>query len=119
MTDGFAMPGSPVGMPDDVSIGSAFLGCREGVVKPEARDSVQASAVRVLEGALAAGPGATGLVVGRVQSGKTLSYEGVIALARDNDFAVIVVISGISNPLLAQGEGRLRKDLGKADEDGW
>lgn len=100
-------------------IGNTFTGFLEEVVDADARNAVRASAVGVLEGALAAGPGSTGLVVGRVQSGKTLSYEGVISLARDNGFSLVIVISGISNPLLTQGERRLKGDLGAADQDGW
>jgi len=99
--------------------GPAFTGFVNEVVAEDARESVQRSAVSVLEAALTHGPGSTGLVVGRVQSGKTLSYEAVISLARDNGFAIVVVITGISNPLLAQGTGRLRRDLSRADQDGW
>lgn len=102
-----------------VRIGSSFIGFKQKVLEEDARESVQSSAVGVLAGALEHGPGATGLVVGRVQSGKTLSYEGVIALARDNDFALVIVISGISNILLAQGEQRLKDDLGAADPTAW
>jgi len=100
-------------------MGPAFLGFLEKVVPEEARDAIRSSSVQVLQRALEAGPGATGLVVGRVQSGKTLSYEGVASLARDNGFGLVVVISGISNPLLAQGERRLRGDLSVAESDGW
>lgn len=100
-------------------VGDTFAGFLEQVVRPEARAAVRESAIDVLSGALKAGPGSTGLVVGRVQSGKTLSYEGVISLARDNQFAVVVVISGISNPLLAQGQRRLKQDLGRAAPSGW
>lgn len=103
----------------NVQEGSTFTGFINEVVRPEARDNVRASAIEVLQRSLRTGQSSTGLVVGRVQSGKTLSYEGVISLARDNGFAVVVVISGISNPLLAQGEGRLKRDLSKADSNGW
>jgi hypothetical protein len=102
-----------------LKVGETFTGFLQEVVSEDARETVRASALNVLEGALGAGPGSTGLVVGRVQSGKTLSYEGVISLARDNDFSLVVVISGISNPLLAQGERRLKGDLKSADPDGW
>src|SRR5947209_7877860 len=37
---------------------------------------------------------ATGLVVGYVQSGKTLSFTTVIALARDNGFPLVILIAG-------------------------
>ena len=53
----------------------------------------------------------TGLVVGYVQSGKTLSFETVAALARDNGFQIVIVVAGRSDPLLNQSTGRLRRDL--------
>lgn len=53
----------------------------------------------------------TGLVVGYVQSGKTMSYTTVAALARDNGYRMLIVIAGTSVPLLGQGSGRLRDDL--------
>ncbi|WP_181440219.1 Z1 domain-containing protein [Curtobacterium sp. MCLR17_039] len=59
------------------------------------------------------------LAVGQVQSGKTLSYEGLICLARDNGIPLVVVISGISNPLLEQGAGRLDEDLELAAPGAW
>lgn len=119
MSDGILTPEKQQAEAGHLIIGDTFTGFLEEVVDEDARDAVRASAIEVLEGALAYGPGSTGLVVGRVQSGKTLSYEGVIALARDNGFSLVIVISGISNPLLAQGERRLKGDLGSADKDGW
>ncbi len=53
----------------------------------------------------------TGLVVGYIQSGKTMSFEAVSALARDNGFQVVIVIAGTANPLLDQSTTRLRRDL--------
>jgi hypothetical protein len=53
----------------------------------------------------------TGLVVGYVQSGKTLSFTTVMALARDNGFQLVVVVAGISKPLLDQSTKRIRRDL--------
>lgn len=53
----------------------------------------------------------TGLVVGYVQSGKTMSFEATIALARDNGFQIVIVIAGTANNLLDQSGGRLRRDL--------
>ncbi len=52
-----------------------------------------------------------GLVIGYVQSGKTLSFTGVTALARDNGFQLVIVVAGISDPLLAQSTARIRADL--------
>jgi hypothetical protein len=61
---------------------------------------------------------ATGLVVGYVQSGKTLSFTTVIALARDNGFPIVVVVVGTSNPLLKQSTDRLMNDLKVEEFDG-
>ena len=52
-----------------------------------------------------------GLVVGYVQSGKTLSFTTVAALARDNGFQLVIVIAGTSIPLLNQSTKRLHDDL--------
>lgn len=62
----------------------------------------------------------TGLVVGYVQSGKTLSFETVIALARDNGYGMVIVLAGTKNNLLDQSEERLKKDFGIDDgDDNW
>jgi len=53
----------------------------------------------------------TGLVLGFVQSGKTLAFTTVAALARDNNYPLVIVITGSSNPLLNQSVGRLDVDL--------
>lgn len=59
----------------------------------------------------------TGLVVGYVQSGKTLSFETVIALARDNGYGVVIVLAGTRKNLRDQSEERLKRDLGIDDGD--
>lgn len=53
----------------------------------------------------------TGLMVGYIQSGKTLSFTTVAALARDNSYPLIVVIAGTSIPLSGQSVRRLKQDL--------
>ncbi len=53
----------------------------------------------------------TGLALGYVQSGKTLSFTCVAALASDNHFPLVIVITGISRPLFLQSVRRLRNDL--------
>lgn len=60
----------------------------------------------------------TGLVVGYVQSGKTLSFTTVMAMARDNGFRLVIVVAGTSNPLLNQSTKRLHKDLEVEDIEG-
>lgn len=53
----------------------------------------------------------TGLVVGFVQSGKTLSFTTLSALAHDNDYALIVLIAGTLENLKQQTLERLKIDL--------
>ncbi|GCE28128.1 hypothetical protein KDA_36120 [Dictyobacter alpinus] len=53
----------------------------------------------------------TGLVVGYVQSGKTMSFTTVSSLALDNRYQIIIVITGISAPLFRQSTQRLQQDL--------
>ncbi len=53
----------------------------------------------------------THLAVGYVQSGKTMSFTGVTALAKDNGYRVIIYLAGTKNNLLDQTSKRLRKDL--------
>lgn len=55
------------------------------------------------------------LAVGYVQSGKTLSFTTVTALARDNGFGIVIVLAGTTNNLKGQSEDRLVKDLGLED----
>ncbi len=88
------------------------------IVPQDSQDSMRDAAVSTLaKGIDPAGTDGqeTGLVVGYVQSGKTMSFESVAALARDNSFQFIIVVAGASNPLLDQSTGRLCRDLGLDD----
>lgn len=53
----------------------------------------------------------TGLVIGYVQSGKTLSFTTLTALARDNNYQIVILIAGTSVPLVNQSTDRLTRDL--------
>jgi len=53
----------------------------------------------------------TGLVIGYVQSGKTLSFTGLAALARDNRYRLIILLAGTTNNLVEQSYARLKDDL--------
>jgi len=53
----------------------------------------------------------TGLVIGYVQSGKTVSFTTVAALARDNGFKLVIICSGVNVNLYEQSRDRLRRDL--------
>lgn len=57
------------------------------------------------------------LVVGAVQSGKTLSFTALIAAARDNGFPFVVVLAGTKTNLRDQTYERLVRDLAM-DGDG-
>ncbi|MBU1692505.1 MAG: Z1 domain-containing protein [Verrucomicrobia bacterium] len=49
--------------------------------------------------------------MGYIQSGKTLSFTTVAALARDNSYPLVIVIAGTSVPLSGQSVRRLHHDL--------
>lgn len=53
----------------------------------------------------------TGLVLGYVQSGKTLSFTTLTAMARDNNYQLVIIIAGTSNNLVDQSYNRLQSDL--------
>lgn len=95
-------------------LGPETIDFLEEVVPQSSRDNVSDAAVSILAKGInptAATGWETGLVVGYVQSGKTMSFEAVATLARDNAFQIVIVVAGISNPLLDQSTGRLRRDL--------
>lgn len=53
----------------------------------------------------------TGIVIGYVQSGKTLSFTTLTALARDNNYQIVIVMAGVSTSLVNQSTQRLVNDL--------
>ena len=61
----------------------------------------------------------TGLVVGKVQSGKTLSFEAVTGLARDNGVPFVIVLAGISKILTNQTLSRIKKDFKYSEKKDW
>lgn len=81
----------------------------------EARQRTARQAVGVLERcnppAVSGASPRTGLVVGHVQSGKTLSFTTLIALARDNGFPLVVLFAGTRENLHMQTARRLAHDL--------
>jgi len=85
----------------------ALSGPSMDVVLKEATDIL----AHCIPPAAASGSGSV-LAVGYVQSGKTLSFTTVSALARDNGFGIVIVLAGTTNNLKDQSEERLEKDLG-------
>lgn len=56
-----------------------------------------------------------GLVVGRVQSGKTRNYVGLMLKAVDEGWNVIIVLTSANTALADQTKGRINKDFEKAN----
>jgi hypothetical protein len=103
--------------------GNEFIGYI-GPKSPEIADRLRKDCARILAGGGDPhGPNnKVGLVIGKVQSGKTSSFTGVAALAADSGYRVIVVIAGTTQLLVNQTAARLRKDLrldGPASWERW
>lgn len=58
-----------------------------------------------------------GLIIGDVQSGKTANYVGLMNLAIDVKYKVIIVLTGTTNTLREQTQIRIEEGLGKANLD--
>lgn len=86
------------------------------------RDLIRTQAVAVAGHLLPpAGAGVatrTGLVAGYVQSGKTMSFTSVIALAHDNGVPMVILFSGTKKPLHRQTHTRLQRELRSTRDNG-
>jgi hypothetical protein len=60
-----------------------------------------------------------GMVVGRVQSGKTAHFTGVIARAADKGYNFIIVLSGMYNNLRNQTQCRMDRELTGELQEGY
>ena len=92
-----------------------------GEAPPESRGTIREEAVETLSKCVSPNkPNGTqtGIVVGHIQSGKTLSYTTVSALAHDNGFRLVIVFAGMTTDLLNQTTERLRSDLSQGPLDG-
>lgn len=58
----------------------------------------------------------TGIIIGKVQSGKTSNFISLIAMAFDNGYNISIVLGGNKNILLEQNKQRI-KDSFKVDPD--
>ena len=61
----------------------------------------------------------TGLVIGQVQSGKTLSFTTLAALAHDNGYRGVVLLAGTKTNLRDQNTDRLISDLNADESPAW
>lgn len=87
---------------------------RKGIDIPEnQKDILVEESLKVIKAAGPSSPGRqnVGLVVGYVQSGKTMSLTCVSSLARDNGYGHIIILCGVTNELFAQNMKRVEDDL--------
>ena len=84
-------------------------------VDPEGVDTIEREAIEVLSHCsnptIDKVQSSTSLVVGYVQSGKTMSFTTLSALASDNGYRIIIYFAGIKDNLVEQTSERLREDL--------
>lgn len=80
-------------------------------MSPEAIDSVFSNAVRILSHCpnpnIQEELTETGVVIGKVQSGKTSNFISVLALAFDNGYDIAIVLGGNTLDLLKQNASRI------------
>jgi len=86
----------------------------ERKMSAESVDSVDQATTRIVS--QLGSPGSSrfrkqGLVVGRVQSGKTMNFMGLLAKAGDAGYRIIIVLAGTTNTLRYQTQDRLQRDL--------
>jgi hypothetical protein len=97
------------------SVGQETLVLLDRLKFPEKdRETLKSEAVAVLAQCvppMASEGKETGLIIGYVQSGKTTSFTTVTALARDNGYRLVIVITGITRNLFGQSKERIEEDL--------
>jgi hypothetical protein len=86
---------------------------RQNNLADEAKDTLIDEAIKILSHCIFPGTNdnITNIAIGYVQSGKTLSFTTLSALAADNGFRVIIYFTGTKNNLQEQTFSRLEKDL--------
>jgi hypothetical protein len=92
---------------------SAFINKKDDQGKPVYNSQARNCIVETIEGLLTktTTPDNPGMLLGKIQSGKTRTFLGVIALAFDNGFDVAVVFTKGTNALAQQTLARLNKDF--------
>lgn len=100
-----------------------FVGSRGSKMKAIDMSSVLSEAKSILSHCTpptASDGSAVVLVVGYVQSGKTLSFTTLASLARDNGYGAVILLAGTTNNLKQQSQRRLENDLGLDElQRGW
>lgn len=111
---------TPIHNQTQIKVGERTLAFMESQKKldEEGKDIVIEEAIKILSHCVAPGlyKNITNIAIGYVQSGKTLSFTTLTALAADNGYRIVVYFTGTKNNLLNQTAERLQNDL-KVDED--
>ena len=106
-------PPSPIPAPNHPSYFDAYVGDLSGDGGRTQADveSIMDRMNEVLRGREAAHQRVNGLVVGRVQSGKTRNYVGLMLKAIDEGYNVVIVLTSPSTALADQTQSRIEKDF--------
>ena len=111
---------NPIHNPAQIKVGERTISFMQSQTKldDEGKDIVIEEAMKILSHCVAPGKNEniTNIAVGYVQSGKTLSFTTLTALAADNGYRMVIYLTGTKNNLQNQTAERLQKDL-KVDED--
>lgn len=110
--DGGSSGWQPIIGPETVSLIEHFR--QHARIQEESLERLQKESVRILTRCVDphdSRASNTGLVIGHVQSGKTMSFTTVTAMAKDNGFGLVIIVTGTSVNLFEQSRDRLFGDL--------
>lgn len=112
---------TPLYGPHKVHIGERTVAFMNSQTKLDeaGKDIIIEEAMKILEHCILPGcnDNITNIAVGYVQSGKTLSFTTLTALAADNGYRIVVYLTGTKTNLQNQTSARLQKDLKVGDND--
>jgi hypothetical protein len=103
-------------------LNGAFLDLKDKIhLNDTEKDNLTNSSLAILKSCMSPDDEgvATGLVIGHVQSGKTMSFTALAALARDNGYQVLIIITGTTVSLSEQSVERLNSDLKLKEKQSW
>lgn len=90
-------------------------------IDEEGKDIIIDEAMKILSHCIAPAynDNITNIAVGYVQSGKTLSFTTLTALAADNGYRIVIYLTGTKNNLQMQTSNRLQDDLNVEDDEAY
>lgn len=106
---------------NSVTIGDRTYGFMQSQTKlgDREKDLIIDEAAKILSRCIPPGMrgNVTNIAVGYVQSGKTLSFTTLTALAADSGYRIIIYLTGTKNNLQSQTKERLERDLGVCENN--